>query len=138
MPISFHILRSRGLVYVKYEGEISIADSARAFSSYGTDPDFRPGQKQLVDLADVTGWEPDFPRLMALQAQKAEALFDPTLQTLFVYHAPTAQTRAMARWVLRSWEGLDCVVPLIIDTEAEALSVLGQPEARFSELLQSA
>lgn len=138
MSIIFHILRSRGLVYVKYEGEISIADSARAFSRYGTDPDFRPGQKQLVDLAAVTGWEPDFPSLMSLQARKAEGLFDPAVQTLIVYHAPTAQTQAMARWVLRSWEGLDSVVPLIIDTEAEALSVLGQPETRFTELLQSA
>ena len=51
---------------------------------------------------------------------------------------PDAATQAIARMVLRSWDGVAGVVPLIIDTEAEALAVLGQPERCFSDLLQSA
>lgn len=138
MAVSFHILPARGLVYVRYEGVVNITDSAAAFGAYMQDPAFRPGQKQLVDLAAATGWEADYPRLMALQAEKAGALVVPGHETLFVYHAPNQTTRAIARVILRSWDDVDTVVPLIIDKEAEALAVLGQPERRFADLLANA
>jgi hypothetical protein len=138
LAISFQILSARGLVYVRYDGVITLTDSAAAFAAYMQDPAFRPGQKQLVDLAAATGWEADYPRLMALQAEKAEALVVPGHETLFVYHAPDDTTRAIARMVLRSWEDVDAVVPLNIDKEADALAVLGQPERCFADLLANA
>ncbi len=136
--IEFRILPRRGLVYVRYEGTIVVSDSAGAFESYARHPDFHPGQKQLIDLGAVTGWEPDYPRLMALQAKKAGAILPPWHETLFVYYAPSRATREIAGMVLRSWEDVPAVVPLILTSEAEALAVLGQPEQSFSELLQSA
>lgn len=138
MSISFKILPARGLVYIHYSGVIEIAESAEAFGQYMRHPDFQLGQKQLVDLADVTGWAPDYANLIALQAKKADAFFAPGHETLFVYHAPNAASREIAGIVLRSWDSVPAVVPLVIDTEAEALAVLGQPETRFSDLLQSA
>jgi hypothetical protein len=138
LGVSFHILPDRGLVYVEYVGKVDVAETSQVFGAYMRHPDYRRGQKQLVDLSAANGWEKDYTRLMALQAQKAEALFDPAHETLFVYHAPTEQTRAIAHIVLRSWDGVGSVVPLIIETESEALAVLGQPETSFADLLQSA
>ena len=60
MPASFRILPERGLVYVQYSGFIRLADTQRLIQAYLAHPDRHPGQKQLVDLAAVTGFEQDF------------------------------------------------------------------------------
>ena len=73
MPIDVRILPKRGLVYVRYEGGISVPETAEAFGAYMQHPDMRPGQKQLIDLTRVTDWDRDFAGLMRLQAGKADA-----------------------------------------------------------------
>lgn len=138
MSISFRILPDRGLVFVRYEGVIHFADSERAVAAYAADPEARPGQKQLVDLAAVTGWERNFPRLMRLQTAKAEVFLGSRHDLLIVYHAPSVRTRELARLTLRSWDGVPGVVPLVQETEAGALNVLGQPETSFAALSQNA
>lgn len=134
ISISFRILPSRGLVFVRYEGEVRFADTERAVAAYAADPEARPGQNQLVDLAGVTDWERDFPRLMRTQTAKAGVFLGARHDLLIVYHAPTVQTRELARFVLRSWDGVPGVIPLIQETEADALNVLGQPETSFAAL----
>jgi hypothetical protein len=136
MPVTFRILPRRGLVYVRYEGFAQLAETAEVFGRYMTHPDYAPGQKQIVDLAAVTAIEQDFARLLALQARKAEAFMPGGVQTVIVYHAPTAISRRMAEMVRRSWADVPNVVPVVVETEAEALSVLGQPETCFADLLQ--
>lgn len=138
MSLTFQILPSRGLVFVKYQGFLKVADTFAAFGEYMQHPDCRPGQKQLVDLADITGFEKDFANLFALQAKKVEVFARGGIETLIVYHAPTRASRDMSRIILRSWEPFDGVIPLIQDTEAGALALLGQPEQSFDELLTHA
>ena len=136
MPISFQILPRRGLVYVRYAGHISFSETAQAFGAYMQHPDMRRGQKQLIDLAAVTDRDRDFAELLRLQAIKADAFLGAGHEVHFVYYAPTARTLPMARMVLRSWEDVPGVIPLIAETEADALAVLGQPETTFDALLQ--
>lgn len=135
MPVAFRILRDRGLVYVRYQGHAGAAESMRAFAAYMAHPDCRPGQKHLVDLAGVTSFDEDFTAIMALQALKTEQFVNQPVETLLAYHAPGPAARQMARFVLRSWEGSDHVVARVLDTEAQALAFLGQPETRISDLL---
>lgn len=137
MSISFRILPSRGLVYVRYEGHISFDDTARAFGAYMQHPDMRVGQKQLIDLSAVIDWDRNFAELLKLQAGKADAFLGAGHEVHFVYYAPTAHTLPMARMVLRSWEDVPGVIPLIAETEADALEVLGQPEKTFDAMLQT-
>lgn len=136
MPISFRILPRRGLVYVRYEGHVDFSDTAHAFGAYMQHPDMRPGQKQLVDLARVTGWDRDFAALLKLQAQKADAFTGAGHEVHLVYYAPSERSLPMARMVMRSWEDVPGVIPLIAETEADALEVLGQPERTFDAMLQ--
>ena len=100
-------------------------------------PDYAPGQKHGVDLAAVTGIELDFARLPVLQARKADAVMPGGAQTVIVYHAPTAISRRMAEMVRRSWADVASVVPVVVETEAEALRVPGESETCFADLLQA-
>ena len=138
MSVSFKILPERGLVYVRYDGHAAVADTLRVFAEYARHPDCRPGQKQLVDLSGIASFETDFAKLLELQARKADVFMAEGVQTLIVYHAPTPETRRMARLIERSWEPFSSVVALVQEDEANALALLGQRETRFSDLLEGA
>lgn len=138
MPVDYRILNRRGLVYVRYSGHVRFSETAQAFASYTRDPDMRPGQKQLIDLSRVTEWDRDFASLLKIQAAKADLFVAAGHETHFVYFAPTEHTQVMARMVLRSWDDVPGVIPLLQTTEADALHVLGQPEHSFEALLQTA
>ena len=136
MPGSYTILPERGLVYVRYEGYITLDEGQAMFAAYTRDPRSHPGQKQLVDLSRVTDWERDFIRLMKMQAQKAEVFLGPEQsQFMMILYAPTPETQAVGRHFAASWQGVRGIVVSLQHDEADALAILGQPETSFSELL---
>ncbi|MEL7092356.1 MAG: hypothetical protein AAFN94_11535 [Pseudomonadota bacterium] len=134
MPLDFRIFPERGLVVVRYEGMARVADTMRVFGEYAAHPDFSPGQKQLVDLTALTDYERDFAAVMELQAAKADHLAGPGAQSLIVYLAPGPVAREMSALITRSWEDVDAVIACILESEAEALEVLGQKERSLAEL----
>ncbi len=136
MPLTYRIFPSHGLVYVRYEGFALLDETISAFSDYAAHPDWRPGQKQLVDLSRVTGFERNFPKLFELQARKADQFYRPGVETLIVYLATTPTVWDMCRSILRSWEGVRGVVPRVQDTEAGALAILGLSETRIADFLE--
>ena len=138
MPVEFTILPARGLVYVRYEGHATVAEAGRAFGAYAGHPDARPGQKQLVDLAGVISFETDFAKLMGLQAAKADVFLAEGAQTLLVYHAPDRLTFDMSTLIRRSWEGIPGMAVRVLQTEAECLELLGQPERSIAALREAA
>ncbi|GGD34058.1 hypothetical protein [Sinisalibacter lacisalsi] len=131
------ILPEIGLVYVRYSSWMSIDESGAAFAEYLAHPDFRLGQKQLIDLTEVTEWDRDFTKLLALQARKADVFHQPPHSTLLAMIAPTPKARTLANWVSRSWDQVDTVAYLVAETEAEALELLGIRAERIDELLPS-
>ena len=136
MSLTFQILPERGLVYVRYDGTALIDQSAQVFASYAAHPDFARGQRQLVDLSGVTGFERDYVRLFELQMKKADVFTRDTSQTLMVYYAPHETALKMANLIVRSWDGIEGAFPRIVGTsEADALQVLGEPERSFRDLL---
>lgn len=138
MPVTFHILPARGLVYVRYEGHALLEETMIAFGRYMQHPDARRGQKQLVDLSAVTGIERDYTKLMAVQARKADQFVGDGVQTLIVYLAPGRLALELAHMAVKSWDSFESVVPLVQEDEAQALSLLGQPETRVTDLLEQA
>lgn len=135
MSVSFRIFPERGLVYVRYDGAVVVAETFAAFGEYMAHPDCRPGQKQLVDMSRVTEFERDYAEIMALQARKADLFTAQGAETLIVYLVGGPNTKELARVIMRSWEPFDGVVPLIQTEEADALQLLGQPEATVRDLL---
>lgn len=134
MPLTFRILPERGLVVVRYRGFATIDDTMSATALYVADPHYAPGQKQLVDMTALTGYEKDYVRFMEMQAGKAERFNNAGVQSLVVYIAPSPVSQEVAGLFLRSWDDVDAVVPMIQRTEAQALALLGQPERTLDEL----
>lgn len=135
MAVDFRILPEVGLVYIRYSGLMLVEESGRALASYLQNPDYRPGQKQLVDLSDVEEWERDFPKLMALQARKAEAFYKPEAPTLIAAIAPNAKARQVADFISRTWDAFENVAYLVSETEHQALELLGVPARSVADLL---
>jgi hypothetical protein len=138
MPVTFRVLPDRGLVYVRYEGVALMAEGFDAFAAYMRHPDCRPGQKQLVDLSAVTKIDRNFAQIMALQAFKADQFAGRSPETLLVYLAPHPTAAELARLSIRSWEGVGHIVARVMEDEALALTFLGQPEERITDLLARA
>lgn len=138
MPVSFRIFPERGPVFVRYAGFAKLDDTLAAFADYALHPNYKPGQKQLVDLSGITGYEKDFTKLMKIQAQKVDVFAAEGAETLMVYVAPTPLAKDLSRLVLRSWEPFDAVVALVQEDEAHALELLGQPEHSLDALWERA
>lgn len=138
MAIDVRILPCRGLVVVRYTGTILVADTMAAFAAYMQHPDYAPGQKQLIDLTCVTGFEQDYVKIMQMQARKADAFLGAGAHVLMVYLAPARDMLGLARLVTRSWEGHDGVTCLVQQDEAAALELLGMPERSIGALMAAA
>ena len=135
MPVEFRILPKRGLVVVRYSGYATVNDTLKATEAYISHPDYVAGQKQLVNMTGVTGFEKDYVQFMGMQAQKTERLVRSDLQSIVVYIAPTAISRDLSAMFVRSWIDIGSVVPLVQDSEAKALALLGQPEETLEMLM---
>ena len=133
MPLAFRILGDHNLVYVSCTGFITVSNALEAFRSYSDHHDFRPGQSQLIDLSDVTGYERDFTKIMSFQAQQADVylLSDAPIHLIFV--ATNDLTRSMAMSALRSWEDVSGVVPLLLSSIEEAETVLSLNKHALAE-----
>jgi hypothetical protein len=137
MPVHFHIFPERGLVVVRYSGFATINDTMAATKAYLAHPDYSAGQKQLVDMTQITGYEKDYVRFMNMQAAKAGRLATAGVQSLVVYIANTPESLDVSAMFIRSWIDVDAVVPMLQHTEADALTILGQPEDTIDVLLET-
>ncbi|MFP4273423.1 MAG: hypothetical protein ACLFRU_00210 [Paracoccaceae bacterium] len=134
MPASFRILPDLGLVHVRYEGAVRLAETAALFAEYAGHPDRGAGQKQLVDLSAITSFERDYVTLVQLQAQKADIFPSGEGDTMIVYLAPSDMAFDLARLILRSWDGIPGVIATAQRSEAEALSLLGLDGMTLADL----
>ncbi len=134
MAIHFEIFPDHGFVYVRYWGFLDIESSLRAFSEYASDHQAHPGLKQLVDLADITGFEKDYLRIFEMQMKKAELFTAGENQTIVVYYAPTSEGRKVAALASRSWEDVPGIITTIVQTEAQAFDILGLPNLTLDDL----
>jgi len=134
MPLSFRIFPEHDLCLVRYRGALRIDETLAVFEAYARHPGYRPGQKQLIDLTDVTDIEQDFPGLMKLQAHKAGRLHGVGWQVLVAYLATEPGTLRLAQRIQRSWDGIDGVVTRVFTDADAALDFLGVPSGRIAEL----
>ena len=135
---SFTVLRSRNLVYARYPDVIDMKAVRRVFDAYAAHPDSAPGQRQLIDFAETTAMKPDYLEFMKLMAHKMDTFLPAGTQTLMVYHAPTPVAFEIAEFGRACWDAVDGMSVRILQTEPDALDVLGEPERSFADLLSRA
>lgn len=136
MPVSFAVFPDRGLAYIKYSGVAGIEETMRGMQAYMNHPDFRLGQKQLLDLSEVTGMERDYAGFMAMAARTLDMFVQGPAEHLIVYYVPTPPAREMAELAIRSWADVQGVVTLLQEDEAEALALLGLRERSIAALFE--
>jgi hypothetical protein len=124
-----------GLVYVQYGRVADAREGQAVFGEYLAHPDFRPGQKQLVDLSAVESYAADFVEVLKLQMQKTAAFMQTDAQTLLVYYAPSPVAMEVAVISNRAWANVPSIVGSVQQDEALALSLLGLPHQTISDLL---
>ncbi len=137
MPVKLEVLSERGLVYLRYDGYVKVQEALDSLEEYKAHPNFHPGHKHFVDFTRITGFEHDYVKVFALQAEVAAALVKDGFEILLVMLANNDPSKEMAHLVRKSWEGVTTVVPVTVETEAEALELLGQPERSTSDLLRA-
>lgn len=133
MPVAFEILPSLNLVHVRYDGFADLASTAKAAEACSQHPDFQPDLPHYFDLSGATGFEHDFVGFFAMQAKLAE-MYTPFGSELFVvFNAPDGPAREMAELARKSWDGVPQIVLRIVQTEAEALALLGLSPTALAE-----
>ena len=138
MPVALNILADRGLVYLRFSGVVTVDETMKAVVEMGRDPNFSVGLRHFADYSDVVDYAHDYVEVLALQANLADDVVKDGVQTLLVQLATTPKGREMANLAVKSWDGIGGVVPVIAESEARALSLLGEPETSISELLANA
>ncbi|MDO8327047.1 MAG: hypothetical protein Q7T28_08930 [Cypionkella sp.] len=134
MPVTFKILPRRNLALFTYSGMVGLQESMEVVAAATNHPDYRPTMRQLCDLSRVTGVERDYLALLRMQAKIVESLYTPESELVVLFYAPQRAGREMAQMARKSWEGLNSVLVLILDREAQALAVLGLPEMSLQAL----
>jgi lipid A disaccharide synthetase len=128
MPVSFQIYPSRGLVLARFVGHILLEDCLTSAKAYAEHPDANPTQNQLIDLTGVTSYEHDFVRIMSTMAQLPDHLLRSGAEPMVVYIAPSRVAQEITTLVMRSMSGVMGLVVRVVETEAQALEILGVPE----------
>ncbi|WP_197915886.1 hypothetical protein [Thiosulfatihalobacter marinus] len=132
MPVTFRILPTHSLAYVRFSGQVDLRETFAEFDNYTRHPDFRPHQSQLIDLTEVRDYERDFSRIMELQAHQTEAFLGGKTPVHLIFVAPDDVTQSMAMAALRSWNNLHAVVPLVLPSLAQACEVLAIDPSELS------
>jgi hypothetical protein len=135
MPLDFRILSQIGVVFVRYWGRADLTETMAMFEDYMRHPDYRPGQRHIVDTSGVTEVDTNYARLMAVQARVTDTFEPEAPEAMVVYFAPHELGLRMARLVTQSWQGNGQAVILTAETEAQALGLLGLKVDSFAALL---
>ncbi len=137
MSVSLRILPEHFLVYIHCVGRMDMSECARTFAAMIAHPDYRKGMRELVDFSDLTDWERDYPAMMRHQAREAEVRNDPRHPSLVVCLAPDDRSQGLAQFIKRAWDHTHHVVAVTVETEPEALAVLGVDVPSIAALLQT-
>lgn len=137
MAATFHILKQHHLALFTYSGFVTLAEAQAVVAACARHPDHQPWMRQLCDLSAVSGVERNFPELLKMQARFVETMLPSGRDLLVMFYAPTKPGQdlaRMARMARKSWEGLNAVIVLIQEAEAEALALLGLRETSLAAL----
>jgi hypothetical protein len=138
LAIQYQILPDLHLIYVRYDGVVTAAETLAAMQECARQPNFDPVFRNLVDFSRVTSFVFDYPEIMQVQAVAAGLLVPKDRPPNLVYFAPTAESQRVAHLVLRSWEGVTPMVGVILAEREQVLSVLGLEGSLLDSLLESA
>lgn len=135
MPISFKIISSCGLALVRLSGRVELDDCVAAAASYARYAEARASHNLLIDLSRVTGYEPDYVKILHAIGKIQEYLWHPGSEPLVVCLASTPVSQRISVALDRVISGLPGVIGCRVSDESHALDILGLPERNIDDLL---
>lgn len=138
MPYSIHVFPGDDLAWIRYFGVVTDTDYQGVVRDYPQHPDFRLGQRMIVDLSDMTALKFRHLLVIALQARIADYAMASPNEILQVIIAPNPVGLRAAAAVMRSWRGIKTpVVRRVVRDHDEAGQIMGLDAARLAEMRRS-
>ena len=137
MPIEYTFSHKFDVVYARHYGLITLDQLMANFATYLSDPDYKPGRPELIDLSDGVHAElgvADAARLLSKVNAQGGGV---PVQTLTSVWAPTDRAFGMARMYAALAAVADGIEVHVTRAERTALFQLGLPHATVAELLSS-
>lgn len=137
MPGTYAVFPDRGLLYIRFDGYVTLAEAEALFREYAAHPDVRSDMTRLFDLEGVTGWDVDYQRLLAIHAENAHRVTEVEGERFMVVYAPTPTSHALGQLIVAPWDGVAGMVVSVQPDQAATLAILGLREDTFDDLLRT-
>ena len=138
MGISYKYFPERFLMFIRLKGHVNQRDIFRYLSKFEKDAQWDRGCRELIDFSGLTDLDLSFEEMRAVRLRQETYYTSVREPVLCVIHAPEDTAFGMARMYQQLVSMTGDQVVQIANTEAEALSLLGQSETGFRELLTPA
>ena len=135
MTIEYWILRDAGITYARWFGHIDTPQLRQNFETYLSDPLYRAGRPELVDLSGVISANVDIGGVTMLLNKVNAQDFGTGPGTLTSILATDENAFGHARQFQAMAEMRRGVQVRISDSESDALAVLGRPETDLASFL---
>jgi hypothetical protein len=137
MGITYSFFPDRFLIYIRLEGYVDQKDIFRYFAKFERDKSLKSGCNELIDFAALTDLDLTYEQMRTIRLREEGYYKNTSTPVLCVIHAPQDTAFGMARMYQQMVATNDDHIVQIARTEAETLEMLGQPETRFSDLLDT-
>lgn len=136
MTIEYWILRDADITYARWRGHIDTPQLRRNFETYLSDPHYRAGRPELIDLSGVTTANVDMGGVSMLLNKVNAQDFGGGQGTLTSILATDANSYGHSRQFQALAEMRRGVRVHISESERQALAILGRREADLASFLK--
>lgn len=137
MPIEYWILRDANITYARWFDYIDTAEMRRNFEAYLNDPNYKAGRPELVDLRDVSLSSVDIGGITMLLNKANSQDFANGLGTLTSILVTDESGYGHSRQYQSLADLRGGIQVRISDSEKDALTILGRPEATLQDFLRA-
>ena len=137
MPITYRIFPASNMTYADWSGRITNEMVVENFQAYLSDPLYRAGRTELVDLSGIEAMDLRFPDLARLSSTVNAQPFNGSTGTLTSICAPGDVAWGLSRMYESMASLQEGIVLRLSRTELGALQALGRSETTVAEFLDA-
>jgi hypothetical protein len=135
VPIIFATSPSLDVVYARWSGVVTSPEFFHNFATYLSDPNYRPGRPELIDLSRVKDLAADFNHVRKILRTVNEQAPASSVETHTVLLAPGDMVFGVGRMYQQLAEMAGGIVVDVVESEPAALRALDLPYSDIDDLL---
>ncbi|MEM7270804.1 MAG: hypothetical protein AAF401_16325 [Pseudomonadota bacterium] len=137
MPITYWILKQADITYAVWRSPITPREMRENFERYISDPDYRTGRQELIDLRLLSSLNADFGHLSMLLSRANAQDFGDGPGTNTVILAPDDLAFGRGRQYKSMADNEGGIAVHVVRREDEALALLGRSELSLADFLRT-